>query len=370
MSEIYIDGGRGEGGGQIIRFSLSLTSLLRSRLQIDKIRHNRPKPGLRPQHLMGVNICQSISRGKMKGNEISSTKIEFDCTKTKQLRHLGEEIFDCKTAGSITLLLQQIIPILLFSDGPSIFDVIGGTNVSHSPTIEYMTDVLLPTLNDMNVDCTLKVLRHGVFPRGQGRVRCELKSLGNGKLKAIQLMERGEVREIIVKTFASGKLRREHQEDCEKRIRNFLSQFAELSNVLKFEHKYESYKECAGDCLSILITMKCNKSIILGFDVLIDNAKLMDGTVNDLCDEFKRIYLANVCVDEKMQDQLLIYMALAEGSSSMRCNELTSHSSSALHTIRQFIPIDIEIKPCANGTNVIHIKGMSYCVNKLKSDEE
>lgn len=53
---IHIDGSLGEGGGQILRTSLSLAAITGKDVTIENIRANREKPGLRPQHLI-TNIA-------------------------------------------------------------------------------------------------------------------------------------------------------------------------------------------------------------------------------------------------------------------------------------------------------------------------
>jgi len=53
---IHIDGSFGEGGGQILRTSLSPAAITGKDVTIDNIRANREKPGLRPRRLI-TNIA-------------------------------------------------------------------------------------------------------------------------------------------------------------------------------------------------------------------------------------------------------------------------------------------------------------------------
>jgi RNA 3'-terminal phosphate cyclase (ATP) len=52
---MIIDGSMGEGGGQILRTSLSLAAITGTEIVIEKIRAKRNKPGLKRQHLTCVN---------------------------------------------------------------------------------------------------------------------------------------------------------------------------------------------------------------------------------------------------------------------------------------------------------------------------
>jgi RNA 3'-terminal phosphate cyclase (ATP) len=50
-----------------------------------------------------------------------------------------------------------------------------------------------------------------------------------------------------------------------------------------------------------------------------------------------------------MQDQLIIFMALAKGSSSMLCGELTLHTRTALSIAEQLLPVKCRVTTSAGG---------------------
>ena len=60
---VELDGSRGEGGGQILRTALTLSLLTGRPFRMKKIRANRPKPGLRPQHLKAVEAAALLGQG-------------------------------------------------------------------------------------------------------------------------------------------------------------------------------------------------------------------------------------------------------------------------------------------------------------------
>ena len=57
---VRIDGSFGEGGGQILRSSLSLSLVTGKPFRIENIRANRQKPGLLRQHLTAVQAAAEV----------------------------------------------------------------------------------------------------------------------------------------------------------------------------------------------------------------------------------------------------------------------------------------------------------------------
>ena len=131
---IEIDGSSGEGGGQVLRSSLTLSLIKLRPFRIHDIRAGRKTPGLRPQHLKAVLAAAEVSEGTVTAAEIGSTVLEFYPRSVKP----GKYSFNIGTAGSISLLLQTILIPLAMADGKSIITVIGGTHVPWSPCYQFL----------------------------------------------------------------------------------------------------------------------------------------------------------------------------------------------------------------------------------------
>jgi len=184
---IIIDGSHGEGGGQILRTSLSLSALSSRPVTITNIRKNRPKPGLSHQHLTTARSAAEVCGAEIRGCELGSGKLEFIPSTIRD----GDYEFDIRTAGSVVLVLQTILPMLLKTRSSVVLT--GGTDVKWSPSFDYFRHVFLPLLKRMGaqVECSLE--RRGHYPWGGGRVSLETRP---SVLRSILLHERGALRGI------------------------------------------------------------------------------------------------------------------------------------------------------------------------------
>src|SRR5947209_19849159 len=99
---IDIDGSFGEGGGQILRSSLTLALLTGRPFRLRNIRARRSQPGLRPQHLTCVRAAAQIGDAQTKGASVGSSQLDF----TPGTVRPGDYRFAIGTAGATALVLQ------------------------------------------------------------------------------------------------------------------------------------------------------------------------------------------------------------------------------------------------------------------------
>ena len=166
MDFLKINGGHGEGGGQIIRTAITLSCITKKPIHIENIRKNRKISGLRPQHLTAIKILQKISNAKVIGAEIGSTELKFIPNDIKSL----ELVEDVGTAGSISLILQVIIPVVAISKNKLTLKIKGGTDVLWSPSFDYTQYVLREAFSRMGINFSLELSKRGYYPKGNGEV--------------------------------------------------------------------------------------------------------------------------------------------------------------------------------------------------------
>ncbi|MDG7050218.1 MAG: RNA 3'-phosphate cyclase [Nitrososphaerota archaeon] len=166
MDPLKIDGSHGEGGGQILRTALTLSCVTKRPIQIENIRHNRKVPGLRPSHLSTIKLLGKICNAQMEGASVGSASIRFapgEIQDTKLAENVG-------TAGSISLILQAIIPAVSLAGKKLDLHITGGTDVPWSPTCNYTKHVLSEAYSRIGINYTMNIKKRGYYPKGGGQV--------------------------------------------------------------------------------------------------------------------------------------------------------------------------------------------------------
>lgn len=188
---IEIDGSMGEGGGQILRTALSLAAITGREVLFSNIRAKRGKPGLRRQHLTCVNAVAKICGANVSGNEVGSIELEFAPRKIKG----GDYRFDVGTAGSVTLIAQTILPVLLKADEPSNVTITGGTHVPCAPIWEFFSLAYLPELRRMGARVEAELECCGFYPAAGGVVKLRIWPFDeSNRLAHYELNELGDYR--------------------------------------------------------------------------------------------------------------------------------------------------------------------------------
>ncbi len=298
---IEIDGGI--GGGQILRTAIALSILTEKPVRIFNIRKTRPKPGLRPSHLKTIEVMKEISNAETKGVKLNSMEIEFYPHGTSK-KNLSVNI---GTAGSITLLLQGVLPVLKGK-----IEVIGGTDVPFSPTSDYFAHVFLQTLERFGVKTEMEILKRGFYPKGNGKVIFEVKKF---ELEPIKIIERGEMYNTDLYVVAT-------------------EETNEIENFLKVMNANPHYEIVNADSNGKAIHAHTHfENTIIGADDLNSGfacARKLQKELN-----------ADGTVDSHLSDMLIPYLALAGGK--FKANKITEHVKTNIWVTEKFINCRFEV---------------------------
>ena len=182
---LHIDGSQGEGGGQILRTSLTMAMVTGTDIKIENIRAGRAKPGLMRQHMACVKASQQICSAEVSGVKVGSTSIIFKPASIQA----GEYQFSVGTAGSTMLIFQTVLPALAMVKGESRLRFHGGTHNMMAPSFDFIALSFVPVMKRIGVDIEMNLHRHGFYPQGGGEWSATIKP--SASIKAIDLIGTG-----------------------------------------------------------------------------------------------------------------------------------------------------------------------------------
>jgi RNA 3'-terminal phosphate cyclase (ATP) len=405
-----IDGSYGEGGGQLIRNACAYASILQQNICLTKIREGRtPKPGLRPQHLTGLQLLANACGGKVMSAETSAdgeyamdmpvkvganqvlflaapptSQTQYHDGRIRKRGHCTEIEGDTQTAGSICLLLQAILPYALFSWQSEEFKMIlkGGTNATMAPPIDYFQHVFVPTLvreccSTLPSNCIeTNIVTRGFYPKGGGHVEVIVRPPAyNNKAKPwtmspIRMTERGVVKSIAIHAFAAGTLHASVGSKLGAAAKSQLEEYitaSKLSIAISSDVSY--YPNAVGGGCGILVVAKTSNGYLLGGSGIGSRKVPFQDTARQATAEIIEIIQSEACVDDYLQDQLIFYMALANGTSEIVVNGVTMHTHTAIWLAEQLCEgVRFEMIKLQSNTN--ELKNMSEILPRIDSHRE
>ena len=350
---IDIDGSRGEGGGQVLRTALSMSVLTGSPFIIEKIRAGRKKPGLAPQHLTCVRAAAEICAAKVTGDELGSQEVTFEPGEIRAGTFQFDVAAEKPSAGSTSLVLQTTLPPLLFGLGDSEVTIAGGTNVAWSPTLEYIKWVFLPAVEELgqgHPQLSVERPRAGWYPRGGGVITAQLSPLaGSQPLRPIRWVERPTDQPVQVISTVSEQL---PDHIGPRQINSARQVLEEVSPKPSLSVSGERISGWPGTAVLV-----CRG--FAGYSALGKRGKPAEQVGAEAAKQFRKFLDSRAAIDEHLADQLLIYLAIAEGISEFTTPEITQHLRTNAWVIKQFLPVEVEFGKGPSGAPLVRVHGTS-----------
>jgi RNA 3'-phosphate cyclase len=313
---IDIDGSQKSGSGTILRLSVALAAIVGEQLHIYNIREKRPQPGLRPQHLEAVLTAARLCNAELKGAEIGSRELWFKPEKVKG----GNVEAEIGTAGSIPMLLMTVLPICLMAENPAHLHVTrGGTDVSNSPTINYLQHVLLPTLGRMGVNASLTVHKYGYYPKGMGEVTLIAEPCRS--LKPLLLERFGNLQAIKGVSVCTYLAERKVAERQAKAATDCLRVEGYTADIQKVNDRSNPLQKGS----SLVLWAETDTDAVLGADAIGELRKTSEAVGEEAAKKLFAEISAKPTVDVHLADMLIPYVALAKGKSAYLTRALSEH---------------------------------------------
>ena len=317
---LYLDGSYGEGGGQILRTSLSLSTLLGQPVKLANIRSGRPKPGLRPQHLTVVKALAEISQAEVSGAVLNSQEITFRPRGVRPGPYLFDVAAKTGSAGSVTLIAQALLPPLLKAAGPTYLTLRGGTHVPWSPPAHYLSHVFLPALAHMGVQVTMKLQRWGWYPQGGGEVQLAITPVTH--LTGVRWLTPPPP-ESFQALSAAARL----PEHVRQR------QAARLTEALGPKFPVEELQVNGPGPGSLVFLW----GPLAGFSALGAKGKPAEKVADEVISAYRLFRESGAATDRHLADQIALYLTMARGPSEILTESITMHLLTNLWVIEQFL---------------------------------
>lgn len=333
---LTIDGSQGEGGGQILRSSVALAAVTGTPMRITNIRAGRKKSGLKRQHATAVNAAARICGAEITGATPGSSELTFLPGKITP----GDYRFSMGTAGSTTLVLQTVLPILLNADAPSTVILEGGTHNPSAPPFDFLANAYLPLLQRMGPNVEARLESPGFYPAGGGRLFVSVDPVASWQ--PLQLIERGKLIDRSVRALVSNLPEHIGERECDVVRRKFQWKLSDDSGVVSVD------SPGPGNVVLIELRYENVTEVFIAFG---EKGRKAEQVARDVARQAQRYLKTTVPVGEHLADQLMLPMAMAcasgAGPSVFRTMALTDHSTTHINIIREFLDVEIAVEELA-----------------------
>lgn len=346
---VRIDGSRGEGGGQILRTAVSLSAITGKPVEVTNIRAKRQNPGLRPQHMTGIKVIADLFHADVENLKVGAEWIRFAPSDKKF--EGGSVKVDIGTAGSIPMILMAVVPAVSLSGNSLEIEVIGGTDVKASPTIDYVKYVVAEAYLSIGIKFLVNVIKRGYYPKGGGIVQSTIEPC-----RAPGMMELLTTRDMAPKiTSVCGQLPRHV---AERQISSAM--IALEKKGIRCSNYSASIETSVSPGSSILIYSASDFGPFVGGDSIGELGKRAEAVGAEAAERYLESTLAQAPVDPFLADMLVLPLALAKGRSKYRTARATEHLRTNLQVASQIVGCRYSIEQQQqqdNKTYIVTIEG-------------
>jgi RNA 3'-terminal phosphate cyclase (ATP) len=339
---LELDGSFGEGGGQILRTSLALALVTGKAFHLRNVRAGRPKPGLQPQHLMSVRAAAAVGHAQTRGATRNSTDLVFEPGATTP----GTYRFDIGTAGATGLVLHTVYLPLALASAPSELTLVGGTHVKTSPCFHFLDTTWRPYLELLGLRLTLELRRPGFYPRGGGVVEAHVAPCP--RLRGLDLRERGPVTRVSGFSAVAGLPEHIAQRQA-RRAAHHLRQRGLTVDLCE-----EAWPGGPGSVLALVAEAAPVPALFAGLG---ERGKPAERVADEAVGQAVAFLdAAPAAVDAHSADQLVLPLALAEGTSAYSVAEVTRHLLTNVAVIRRFVDREIVCEGAEGGPGLVRVR--------------
>ena len=328
---LEIDGSFGEGGGAILRIGAGFSVLFKRPIRIKNIRANRPKPGLRMQHLIGLKTLSELTNSSLSDCKVGSKEITLNPTNdVKSSIQVG-----ISTAGSIGLLLQPIQIACLGFTKPEKIEILmsgGGTFGKWAPSINYLREVTYQIFKNSGFKIDIDIQKHGFYPKGGALVKCSLFP-PRKEMRPIDLTKLGNFNVIQGEIITTNQLKRN---EVGERIKKAIHQQIKKNLSVDIDLSYK-YVDSSSPGVGLSLWVPSDTGAIISTGTIIGEKNITSERLGKFAVNRLLEYINNeIPVDNYLSDQLIPLMAFIRRPSRIKVLEITNHAKTNLDLIKLF----------------------------------
>ena len=323
-SLLSVDGGEGEGGGQILRTALALSAATGQGFAMSRIRAGRVRPGLRPQHVAAVRAASLVCDAKVGGVFEGSPDLRFEPGSLAP----GSFRFEIGTAGATSLVAQTVLSSLGTCTAASRVEVTGGTHVPASPSFDFLARHWAAALESLGVTTRFSLTRAGFYPPGGGEIRCEVEPW-RGRPATLRMESRGAllaVRGVSGASRVKGDVAERQRDGAQVR----------LWEARRIEADWELTSPPAASPGAFLFLEAVFEGGRGAFWALAERRVRPEALGDAIARRLLAFLDADGAVDPRLADQLAVPLALAGGGGLVTTPEVTRHLETVAATLELF----------------------------------
>lgn len=195
--------------------------------------------------------------------------------------------------------------------------------------------------------------QHRYYPKGGGHCLTTIHPIHH--FDAIELVDFGAVNNIFGWSFVAGGLPLHLAEQFANFAQSKLQPIINRSSInIEVYEENQDVAAMGNKCGGIILGCKTTTGCILGGSALNGRQLTPQNVGEKAATEITTMIKNRICVDEHVQDQLIIFMALAKGTSKIRMSTpLTLHTQTAIYVVELITKVSFIIRNSDDGKSCI-----------------
>jgi RNA 3'-terminal phosphate cyclase (ATP) len=231
----------------------------------------------------------------------------------------------------VTLLFEALLLPLAQACGPSRLTLVGGTHVPWSPSVPYITDVVLPALALTGVRAHVALRRPGWYPAGHGEIHAVVEPARPERGLTVDTPSAASAAtgvSVVSRLPAS---------IAERQRSRALERLAAAGVKARIDLHIDAVAATPGTALFVAVRGRA------GFTALGRRGLRAEAVADAAVDAFLAWRASGAAIDPHLADQLLPFLAVAPVPSRLTSPELTSHLRTVAWVVEQFVPVRVRL---------------------------